>query len=118
MRTADDEFAHFAQDVTPGLRRLAIALCADPHRAEDLLQSTLEKMYLGWGRGRIENPAAYARRVLVRTLAAEQRRGWWKRERPVADLLGCSPGTVKRSAHDGLRRLRALLPHLAERTTS
>src|SRR4051794_27024038 len=95
MRTADDEFAHFTQDVTPGLRRLAIALCADPHRAEDLLQSTLEKMYPGWGRGRIENPAAYARRVLVRTLAAEQRRGWWKRERPTDEL----PWVVADDAH-------------------
>src|SRR5262249_17259435 len=31
----------------------------------------------------------------------------------VADVLGCSPGTVKSQAHHALRRLRELLPELA-----
>lgn len=42
-------------------------------------------------------------------------------EAQVADLLGCSLGTVKRHAHDALRRLRAVAPDLldaaAERST-
>lgn len=42
-------------------------------------------------------------------------------EAQVADLLGCSLGTVKRHGHDALRRLRAVAPDLldaaAERST-
>jgi RNA polymerase sigma-70 factor (sigma-E family) len=32
----------------------------------------------------------------------------------VADVLGCSPGTVKSQAHHALQRLRQLLPELAD----
>ncbi|GII20677.1 SigE family RNA polymerase sigma factor [Planosporangium mesophilum] len=35
-------------------------------------------------------------------------------EAQVAEALGCSLGTVKRHAHDGLRRLRAVAPHLVD----
>ncbi|GAA3453799.1 SigE family RNA polymerase sigma factor [Dactylosporangium matsuzakiense] len=35
-------------------------------------------------------------------------------EAQAADLLGCSVGTVKRHAHDGLARLRAVAPHLVD----
>ncbi|MGC5290737.1 SigE family RNA polymerase sigma factor [Micromonospora sp. DT231] len=42
-------------------------------------------------------------------------------EAQVAEVLGCSIGTVKRHGHDGLRRLRAIAPELvdaaAERST-
>lgn len=36
-------------------------------------------------------------------------------EREIADLLGCSVGTVKSQAHHALARLRALAPELASR---
>ena len=35
-------------------------------------------------------------------------------EARVADLLGCTIGTVKRHGHDGLQRLRELAPELVE----
>ncbi|HEX2772010.1 MAG TPA: sigma-70 family RNA polymerase sigma factor, partial [Micromonosporaceae bacterium] len=35
-------------------------------------------------------------------------------EKQVADLLGCSVGTVKRHGHDALRRLRAIAPELVD----
>ncbi|HEX5597292.1 MAG TPA: SigE family RNA polymerase sigma factor [Micromonosporaceae bacterium] len=35
-------------------------------------------------------------------------------ETQVAELLGCSLGTVKRHAHDALRRLRAIAPELVD----
>ncbi len=55
------------------------------HRAEDLVQETLAKVYVRWHRrlGRpIENPAAYAQTCLVRVYISAQRRRS-QHERPV-----------------------------------
>lgn len=67
------EFEEFALARTPQLFRSAYLLCGDRHRAEDLVQETLAKVYLKWGR-RIDNPAAYAQTTLVRTYISQQRR--------------------------------------------
>ena len=37
-------------------------------------------------------------------------------EAQVAEVLGCSIGTVKRHGHDAIRRLRVIAPDLIERT--
>jgi RNA polymerase sigma-70 factor (sigma-E family) len=69
-----------AAELAP-LRRFARTLTPDSHRAEDLAQSALEKMYLAWPRvhaGR--NPAAYLRTIVVRQAIGESRRAW-RRER-------------------------------------
>ena len=82
----EDEFRAFAESAIPRLRRLASATCRDPHRADDLVQTTLEKMYAAWPRVHaVEEPHAYARTVLVRSLISEQRRHWWQRESSTAD---------------------------------
>ena len=44
----------------------AHALTADPHDAWDLTQETLARIGERWGRMRFEEPAAYARTVMVR----------------------------------------------------
>jgi RNA polymerase sigma-70 factor (sigma-E family) len=76
-----EEFREFAAAAMPRLRRLAHASCRDPHRADDLVQTTLEKMYAVWPRVHgVDSPHAYARTVLVRILISEQRRHWWSRE--------------------------------------
>lgn len=62
------------------LRRVAYLLCQDWHRADDLVQTSLTKLYLNWHRiDETANPDAYARMVLVNTFLAEQRSPWWKR---------------------------------------
>ncbi|MFF5176834.1 SigE family RNA polymerase sigma factor [Micromonospora sp. NPDC000316] len=38
-------------------------------------------------------------------------------EAQVAEVLGCSVGTVKRHGHDAIHRLRAIAPDLIDRTT-
>ncbi|GIF65296.1 DNA-directed RNA polymerase sigma-70 factor [Asanoa ishikariensis] len=38
-------------------------------------------------------------------------------EAQVAEVLGCSVGTVKRHGYDAIRRLRAIAPDLVDRTT-
>ncbi|GAB3440622.1 SigE family RNA polymerase sigma factor [Phycicoccus ginsengisoli] len=87
MRTdLEDEFRAFAATAIPRLRRIALATCRDPHRADDLVQTTLEKLYAVWPRVHgVDDPLAYARTTLVRSLVSEQRRHWWQRERSTAD---------------------------------
>src|SRR4051794_36266920 len=60
------EFADFAAAQTRPLLGFAHALTADPHDAWDLTQETLARMGERWGRSRFDEPAAYARTVMVR----------------------------------------------------
>lgn len=68
-----EAFRAFARARTPSLYRAAWLLCGDPHTAEDLVQDTLTKVYLAWGRTVIDNPAGYARTTLVRTYISSRR---------------------------------------------
>jgi RNA polymerase sigma-70 factor (sigma-E family) len=63
------------------LRRIAYAVCGDWHRADDILQTALTKLYLAWPRLRDDTtPDAYVRRIIVRTDIDDRRRPW-RRER-------------------------------------
>jgi len=68
------------------VRRLHLELCADgdvraqvavphhPHAAEDLLQTTLTKVYVGWRRMRAaDDPVPYAHGILVKSFLSERR---------------------------------------------
>ncbi|MER8011495.1 MULTISPECIES: SigE family RNA polymerase sigma factor [unclassified Streptomyces] len=71
-----DEYAEFAAARAGHLYRSACLLTAgDTHLAEDLVQETLGRLYVSWGRvSRVGNPAGYAQTVLARTFLAHQRR--------------------------------------------
>ena len=62
------------------LARLLVG--GDRHRAEDLLQEALVKLWFVWPRIAEEAPEAYVRKVLARAAARSARRRWWG-ERPV-----------------------------------
>lgn len=81
-------FREFAGAAIPQLHRIALAACGSQHDADDLVQSTLEKMCGAWHRieGRGEQPMAYARTVLVRTFIDSRRLSWSKAERSVERL--------------------------------
>ncbi len=64
-RTRDAEFTAFVRDSGPYLHRTAYLLCGDPHRAEELVQSTFERVYRTWAKVRPDTERAYARRILV-----------------------------------------------------
>ncbi|MBT2466597.1 SigE family RNA polymerase sigma factor [Streptomyces sp. ISL-66] len=82
-----DGFRDFAEGRSGHLYRSACLLTSgDTHLAEDLVQETLGRMYLLWGRiSRIDNPAAYAQTVLVRAFLTHQRRRS-SGERPVGEF--------------------------------
>jgi RNA polymerase sigma-70 factor (sigma-E family) len=86
----EQDFAEFAAARMRPLYRAAWLLCGDPHRAEDLTQETLAKVWAHWG-PRLQNPAAYAQTTLVRTWISHQRRRT-HHERPVAEVPD-APGT-------------------------
>lgn len=77
-----DDFAEFVVARRAHLTRIAYAVCGDPHRAEDLVQTALVKLYVAWPRIRKRGAEeAYARRIIVRADIDESRRPW-RRERP------------------------------------
>lgn len=78
-----EDFAEFVATSTRPLLGLAHALTADPHDAWDLTQETLARLGERWDRALLEQPAAYARTVMVRLNIDRLRR--LRRELP---LLG------------------------------
>ena len=158
MADIDERFVAWVRDRGEHHLRVAVLLTGDWHAAEDLVQTSLVKLYRAWPKLRPGgDPDAYLRRIMVNT-----HRSWWRarwrRETPagelpetviadfadgqalaeqvrqalralprqqraalvlryyadlpeaeVADLLGCSPGTVKTRAHRGLLSLRGNL---------
>ncbi|GAA1069243.1 SigE family RNA polymerase sigma factor [Kitasatospora nipponensis] len=73
----DDEFTEFVASRAGWLRGTAYLLCGDWHRADDLVQESITKLYTHWGRASgADNRDGYARKVLLNTFLAEQRSGW------------------------------------------
>jgi RNA polymerase sigma-70 factor (sigma-E family) len=154
------DFDEFVAQHLDDLLRTAYLVVWDQAEAEDLVQECLFKVARRWQRvRRMEQPRAYARRVLI-NLALDGARGRARRatelrgedqvgepaadplgafdaraellqllgelpdrqravlvlryfndltEAQTAEVLGCSPGTVKSNASRGLARLRAAL---------
>jgi len=110
VRVRDDEFVEFVQQCSLPLRRTAFLLCGDWHRAEDLVQTTLAKLFRAWSRVRkMEHREAYARQVLMRTAIDESRR-FWHRERPSDSLPERAGPHVDSDLSLDLRRALAALP--------
>jgi RNA polymerase sigma-70 factor (sigma-E family) len=76
LRQGEEElFAAFVRAHSASLFRTAYLLTGDYQRAEDLLQSTLVRVYERWSRvDAMERPVGYARKVLV-----SQSASWWRR---------------------------------------
>jgi RNA polymerase sigma-70 factor (sigma-E family) len=100
-----EEYREFAANRAGHLYRSACLLTSgDTHLAEDLVQETLGRMYVLWGRvSRIDNPAGYAHTVLVRAFLTHRRRRSAS-ERPVGEL----PDSALLSGDDPELRLALL----------
>lgn len=90
MRDAqrDEEYVDFVTAQRTALLRTARLLTAgDEAQAEDLVQTTLTKLYVHWPRvRRAGNPVAYARTSLTHAFVDEQRRAHRRRETPTDRL--------------------------------
>lgn len=82
------EFVAFTRAHRADLMRTAALLCAgDESFAEDVVQTTLTRLYLAWGRvRRADSPLAYARRSLTHVFIDEARRAHRRRETTVGDI--------------------------------
>jgi RNA polymerase sigma-70 factor (sigma-E family) len=161
-------FEEYVHARGPALARLASLLTGDDHRADDLVQEVLAKVYVRWRRiAETDRPDLYVRRMLVNAHAS-----WWRRlsnrelavavihdratgsdladqaaardemwqlvatlpprqravlvlryyedldDASIADILDCSPVTVRTTAMRALAALRARYPNLTGRTVS
>lgn len=81
----DTDFREYVAGRRPQLYRSAYLLCGDPHRAEDVVQEALIRLYVAWPRVvRANNVDAYARRIVLNSHYDQARRPW-RRESAVAD---------------------------------
>ncbi|MEV5001447.1 SigE family RNA polymerase sigma factor [Nocardioides sp. LML1-1-1.1] len=87
MARRDEAFAAYVARRRPQLFRTAWLLCGDPHRAEDVVQAALTRLYVAWPRvQRADSVDAYVRRAVVNAHLDEGRRPW-RREAPASDHL-------------------------------
>jgi RNA polymerase sigma-70 factor (sigma-E family) len=108
----DDEFRAYVLAHRAALVRTATLLTAgDAHLAEDVVQSTLTRLYASWSLfARAGNREGYARRALVNALMDEHRRPWRRRERAAVDV----PETTTVKPDAGSPRTEALMSALRE----
>ena len=77
----ESAFSDYVAARRPQLFRTACLLCGDPHRAEDVVQDALTRLYAAWDRVvRMDNIDGYVRRIIVNAHYSDRRRPW-RRER-------------------------------------
>lgn len=107
----DSEFSEYVAARRAKLYRTAYLLAGDPHRAEDLVQQALTKLYVAWKRlSKRDDVDAYARRIVVNAHLDEVRRPWRReRPRPTEDLDRAAEAGLAPEDRDALwDALRAL----------
>jgi len=110
-RGRDAEYTEYVAARLSSLRRLAAVLCDDWQRADDLVQATLTRLYVHWGRVRAASHAdAYARAVLVREFIHERRSAWVTRVSLSGAVTGSPATAVDHDAALDLRAAVAALP--------
>jgi RNA polymerase sigma-70 factor (sigma-E family) len=113
-QTLDEEFQKFAAVRWPKLLRTAYLLTGEQHAAEDLVQSSLERVYVAWRKvSAADDRDAYVRRVMVNAHARKHRKRL-KEYLSAHDDTGIGPDLPERGdriaqADDRAALLRALV---------
>jgi len=109
----DTEYVEFVTaQRTPLVRMARLLTAGDDAAAEDLVQTTLTRLYVHWPRvRRAGNPVGYARTSLTHTFIDERRRAYSRRETPT-DLITETPtrDDDQDLAHTVLAALSTLAP--------
>jgi RNA polymerase sigma-70 factor (sigma-E family) len=75
----EQQYVEYVTVKLPELRRLALSLCKDRDRADDVVQAAITKLYVHWHRARsADSIDAYVRTIVVRTFLNEQKLRWAK----------------------------------------
>lgn len=107
------EYSDYVAHRLESLRRAAFLLCQDWHRADDVVQNAVTKLYVHWKRVRAaDNLDAYAHTVLVREFLAERRGSWASRVFLTAHLR---PALVEPPDHAGRISVRQALAKVPPR---
>jgi RNA polymerase sigma-70 factor (sigma-E family) len=109
----DTEFVEFVTAQRSALVRMARLLTAgDDAAAEDLVQTTLTRLYVHWPRvRRAGNPVGYARTSLTHAFVDERRRAYTRRETPTDAVRETPTREEDRDlAHTVLAALATLAP--------
>jgi|SRR4051812_30093786 RNA polymerase sigma-70 factor (sigma-E family) len=112
----EEAYVEFVTARQTHLRRIAFAICGDWHRADDLLQTALTKLYVAWPRvQRRGTEEAYVRRIIVRANIDEHRRPW---RRESLGLDGLDPVAAEHDPADRTALFAALqsLPVMQRKT--
>lgn len=108
----EPEFSAYVTARRAQLYRAACLLCGDPHRAEDVVQDTLARLYANWPRvTRADNVEGYVRRVLVNSHYSDRRRPWRRESASSSlDLPPLEPGVAHEDADVIWAAIRSLPP--------
>jgi RNA polymerase sigma-70 factor (sigma-E family) len=75
--TSEREYVEYVTAKLAWLRKVAYLLCQDWHRADDLAQVAITRLYLHWRRASTaDNIDGYVRTILVRAFLSERRSRW------------------------------------------
>jgi RNA polymerase sigma-70 factor (sigma-E family) len=91
----EKQYVEYVTARMPVLRRMAYALCGDAHRADDIVQQAITKLYVHWRKAcSVANLDQYVRKILLRVYLDEKRLAW-------ASRVWLSPTTPDRPADPG-----------------
>lgn len=107
--SSEADFSEYVATRRPQLFRTACLLCGDPHRAEDVVQDALTRLYAAWDRvARMENVDGYVRRIIVNAHYSDRRRPWRRESASEPREVPLQPGFPAEDADAVQAALRAL----------
>ena len=107
----ESAFSEYVAARRPQLFRTACLLCGDPHRAEDVVQEALTRLYAAWHRvERMDNIDGYVRRIIVNAHYTDRHRPWRRERASVPRDVPLEPGFPVEDADAIRAAIRALPP--------